>query len=174
MTVPPRARTIFLENVLMMHRTACDCNFPEAVTNALAETALQASNFCREAHFGKIEVAMRSEEFEAMVKRGIVPLPSNVFQKPETANNMTECYFEFSVESGEISDGEYKTAKEAREAASEEWVRLCDDGDYEYGRGDATIYCFDCNGVEMMRGDYRVFSDRAEPNESPYLQKEFI
>jgi hypothetical protein len=71
-----------------------------------------------------------------------------------------EVYFEYSVEFEKMSDGEYKTPKDALAAANAKWEEMCESGDYQYGRGDAMIYCL-CNetGNVLMKGDYRVYSE---------------
>lgn len=83
-----------------------------------------------------------------------------------------EVYFEYSVESETISDGMYDTPNDSLEAAQKRWQEMCDDGDYEYGVGDAIIYCVH-DGDVLMKGDYTVYSEH-EPDEQPYLQSEFI
>jgi hypothetical protein len=74
-----------------------------------------------------------------------------------------ECQFEYSVEFEEMSDGEYVTPEEALEGANKRWQEMCDDGDYEHGRGDATIYCVCADtGKVLMEGEYWVHSDDSD------------
>lgn len=70
-----------------------------------------------------------------------------------------DVHFEYAVECEYMSDGEYKTAKDALTAANERWLEMCEAGDYEFGRGDARIYCIESDtGEIIMRGDYIVHS----------------
>lgn len=71
-----------------------------------------------------------------------------------------DCLFEYSVECEKMSDGEYKTPLMALKAANAQWLEMCESGDYQYGRGDAIIYCV-CRetGEVLMQGDYRVLSE---------------
>ena len=71
-----------------------------------------------------------------------------------------EVKFEYAVECESISDGEYKTAKEAKDAAVKRWQEMCDEEDgYCYGRGDVTLYCLNADtGKILMSGEYRVRS----------------
>ncbi len=74
-----------------------------------------------------------------------------------------ECKFEYAVECEAMSDGEYKTKEEALKAAKERWTEMCEAGDYEFGLGDATIYCIYADTDEVaMQGDYRVWSENHE------------
>ena len=87
---------------------------------------------------------------------------------------MIEVYFECQVESDTISDGQFDTPEDALGFAEKRFQELCDEGDYEYGRGDVVIFCIDAmSGKSLMQGEYKVFSEQ-DMDEKPYLQSEFV
>lgn len=87
---------------------------------------------------------------------------------------MIEVYFECQVESDTISDGQFDTPEDALGYAEKRFQELCDEGDYEYGRGDVVIFCIDAmSGKSLMQGEFKVSSEYEE-NCAPYLQSEFI
>ena len=86
-----------------------------------------------------------------------------------------EVKFEYAVECEAISDVEAKTPKDALAYATERWQEMCDEGDYEHGEGDVTLYCVCAETGEILMADeYKVFSEKIIPEEPPYLQSEFI
>jgi len=85
-----------------------------------------------------------------------------------------EVWFEYAVECEKISDSQCESPVVALEKAQKRWQEMCDEGDYEYGYGDASIFVVDAmNGNALMAAEYKVFSEK-DMAEKPYLQSEFI
>lgn len=86
-----------------------------------------------------------------------------------------EVYFEHKVESEDVSNHQFNTVADAVESAQEEFQKLCEKGDYEYGRGDVVILAFNVeNGEFVLSGEKKVYSEKPMKFEKPYLQCEFI
>jgi len=71
-----------------------------------------------------------------------------------------EVVFDWTVEFDGITQDNCKTADEAIKAAKKYWQQLCDDGEYEYGRGDGKIYVRDVDTDKIvLTADIVLYSE---------------
>lgn len=72
-----------------------------------------------------------------------------------------EVYFDYSVETDKPAHGEYATVQEAKDAATADWQSKCEEGDYEFGKGEASIYVIDAVTQEaVLCSTVYVYSER--------------